>query len=87
MAHDPFGGLVLPKRGLVNTFNLSLQEIRDVIGAATEPYRTFCMILAETGIRGGEICALRVDDFGSGECCDSRSAERVAWQAPDREVP
>lgn len=63
VAHDPFGGLVLPKRGLVNTFNLSLQEIRDVIGAATEPYRTFCMILAETGIRGGEICALRVDDL------------------------
>jgi integrase len=63
VAHDPFDGLVLPKRGLVHTFNLSLQEIRDVIGSASEPYRTFYKILAETGIRGGEICALRVDDL------------------------
>jgi integrase len=63
VAHDPFSGLVLPKRGLVHTFTLSLQEIRDVIGAAPEPYRTFYMILAETGIRGGEICALRIEDL------------------------
>jgi len=63
VAHDPFSGLVLPKRGLVYTFTLSLQEIRDVIGAAAEPYRTFYMILAETGIRGGEICALRLEDL------------------------
>lgn len=63
VAHDPFDGLVLPKRGLVHTFTLSLQEIRDVLHAAREPYWTFYMILAETGIRGGEICALRVDDL------------------------
>jgi integrase len=63
VVHDPFAGLVLPKRGLVKTFNLSLQGIRSVIGSAREPYRTFYMILAETGIRGGEICALRVDDL------------------------
>jgi integrase len=63
VAHDPFSGLVLPKRGLAHTFTLSLPEIRNVIGAASEPYRTFYMILAETGIRGGEICALRVEDL------------------------
>jgi integrase len=63
VAHDPFDGVVLPKRGLVHAFNLSLQEIRDVIHAANEPYRTFYAILAETGIRGGEICALRVEDL------------------------
>ena len=63
VAHSPFDGLVLPKRGLVHTFTLSLQEIRDVITSASDPYRTFYMILAETGIRGGEICALRVDDL------------------------
>ena len=34
-----------------------------MIGAASEPYRTFYMILAETGIRGGEICALCVEDL------------------------
>jgi integrase len=63
VAHDPFDGLVLPKRGLVPVFTLSLDEIKRVIAAADEPCRTFYMILAETGIRGGEICALRVDDL------------------------
>lgn len=63
VAHDPFDGVVLPKRGLIHTFTLSLQEIRDVVRLACEPYRTFYMILAETGIRGGEICALRVEDL------------------------
>ena len=63
VAHDPFDGLVLPKRGLVRTFTLSLEEIRNVIASANEPYRTFYMILAETGIRGGEICGLRIEDL------------------------
>jgi integrase len=63
VAHDPFIGLILPKRGLVHTFTLSLQEIKNVIRSANEPYRTFFLILAETGIRGGEICALRVEDL------------------------
>ena len=30
-------------------------------GSASEPHKTFYSILAETGIRGGEVCALRVD--------------------------
>ena len=63
VAHNPFDGLVLPKRGLVNTFALSLEEIRRIVEAANEPYKTFYSILAETGIRGGEICALRVADL------------------------
>jgi integrase len=63
VAHDPFDGLVLPKRGLVRTFTLSLEEIKNVISSANEPYRTFYMILAEAGIRGGEICGLRIEDL------------------------
>src|SRR5438270_615866 len=63
VAHDPFNGLVLPKRGLIRTFTLGLEEIRSVIASASEPYRTFYMILAETGIRGGEICGLSIDDL------------------------
>src|SRR5436309_8128153 len=66
VAHDPVDGLVLPERGLVRTFTLSLQEIRKVITSSDEPYRTFYMILAETGIRGGEICGLRIDDLDLG---------------------
>jgi integrase len=63
VAHDPSTGLVLPKRSLVQTFSLSLEEIRQIVNSANEPYRTFYSILAETGIRGGEICALRVADL------------------------
>ncbi len=63
VAHDPFDGLVLPKRGLVETFSLSLDEIKRIVDSASEPQKTFYAILAETGIRGGEICALRVADL------------------------
>ncbi len=63
VAIDPFEGLVLPKRGLVETFSLSLEEIKCIVDSASEPQKTFYAILAETGIRGGEICALRVADL------------------------
>lgn len=63
VAHDPFDGLVLPRRGLVQTFAFSLEEIKRIVDSANEPYKTFYAILAETGIRGGEICALRVADL------------------------
>jgi integrase len=63
VAHDPFDGLVLPKRGLIQTFTLSLDETQRIIASASEPYKTFYSILAEAGIRGGEICALRVADL------------------------
>ena len=63
VTHDPFDGLVLPKRGLVQTVTFSLDEIKRILDSASEPYRTYYAILAETGIRGGEICALRVSDL------------------------
>jgi len=63
VAHDPFDGLVLPKRGLVQTLTFSLEETQRIVASASEPYKTFYSILAETGIRGGEICGLRVADL------------------------
>jgi integrase len=63
VAHNPFDGLVLPKRGLIKTFTFSLEETQRIITSASQPYTTFYSILAETGIRGGEICALRVADL------------------------
>ena len=63
VAHDPFDGLVLPKRGLVKTFTFSLEETQRIISSVNEPYKTFYSILAETGIRGGEICGLRIADL------------------------
>jgi len=58
--HDPFFGLKLPSRGLVQERFLSLDEMRRIIEAAQEPYKTYFWILAETGVRAGEIGALPV---------------------------
>ncbi|HMK23185.1 MAG TPA: site-specific integrase [Terriglobales bacterium] len=56
--HDPFTGIVLPGRGLLNERFLALDEMKRIIEAAPEPYKTYYWILAETGVRAGEIGAL-----------------------------
>ena len=58
--HDLFYGLVLPNQELLNERFLSLDEMKRVIEAALEPYKTYYWILAETGFRAGEIGALPV---------------------------
>jgi integrase len=58
--HDPFGSLVLPERDPLNERCLTLQDMRAVIDAEKEPYKTYYWILAETGLRAGEIGALAV---------------------------
>ena len=58
--HDPFFGLVLPECGLLNERFLTLDEMKRVIEAAPEPYKTYYWILVETGVRAGEIGALPV---------------------------
>jgi len=57
---DPFFGITLPTRGLVEERFLSLDEMKRIIEAANEPYKTYYWILAETGVRAGEIGALPV---------------------------
>jgi len=61
--HDPFFGLVLPDRGLLNERFLSLDEMKRIIEAALEPYKTYYWILVETGVRAGEIGALPVSNL------------------------
>jgi integrase len=61
--HDPFVGLVLPERDPLNERCLTLQEMRAVILAASEPYKTYYWILAETGVRAGEIGGLPVNNL------------------------
>jgi len=51
------------KRGLIHVFTFSLEETQHIVPSASEPYKTFYSILAETGIRGGEICGLRLADL------------------------
>ncbi|MFY9702672.1 MAG: tyrosine-type recombinase/integrase [Terriglobales bacterium] len=61
--HDPFFGLVLPERGLLNERFLSLDEMKRLIDAAPEPFKTYYWILAETGVRAGEIGGLPVSNL------------------------
>jgi len=58
--HDALFGIVLPDRGLVNERFFSLDEMKRLIEGATEPYKTYFWILAETGVRAGEVGALPV---------------------------
>jgi integrase len=58
--HSPFRSLVLPERDLLNERFLSLSEMQCIIETAVEPFKTYCWILAETGLRAGEIGALPV---------------------------
>jgi integrase len=46
----------------VQRFFLSDAEIRIDLSAASEPYRTFYGLLAETDLRVGELCGLTVED-------------------------
>lgn len=87
VAHDPFDGLRLPSRGLVQTFMLSLAEIRLVIDSASEPYKTLYRILAETGIRGGRILCPSCQRPRLGESADSGPSECVGRPDSDGKVP
>lgn len=39
------------------------EDVRRILEAAEEPYRTFYWLAAETGMRAGELCGLRWQDF------------------------
>lgn len=55
---NPFDGLVLPRLIEPDARSFSLEEVMAILELASEPYRTLFQFAAETGLRGGEICAL-----------------------------
>ncbi len=61
--HDPFFGIALPQRGLMQQRFFSLDEMKRIIESSKEPYKTYYWILAETGVRAGEIGALPVSNL------------------------
>lgn len=65
---SPFDRIKLPKRGLVNKPTLTPEQIREVIRKADEPYRSIYWIVAETGMRGGEVCGLFIEDVDLENC-------------------
>lgn len=57
--HDPFKGLVLPTIPKGNVYYFSIEEARAIIEAAPAKWKLFFRILAETGIRPGELAGLK----------------------------
>lgn len=55
---NPFHGLVLPKLVEPDARSFTLNEVNAILAGAREPYKTLFQFAAETGLRGGETCAL-----------------------------
>jgi integrase len=60
--HDAFAAVVLPRIQPAHVRCFSLEEIQRILTAAEDPYKAFFWLAAETGLRAGELCALRWED-------------------------
>jgi len=74
--HDPFDGIQFPQMDEAEQPHFTLEEIRAILGASPEPYRTFYWLAAETGLRAGELCGLRWCDIGT----DSLQVRQTVWR-------
>jgi integrase len=63
VSHDIFEGLVYPVPRRTQRFFFSVEDVQRIVSTAREPHRTFYGLLAETGLRVGELCGLTVDDI------------------------
>jgi integrase len=80
--HDPFEFLSMPRQPLTEARSLSIDEVRAIIRKTDEPFKTMLWILAETGIRGGELCGLYRSDVDARSIRIARSAFRKQIQTP-----
>jgi integrase len=63
VSHEPFEGLVLPRISRQARFFFTLDEIQRIIAAVSGPLKSFYWLAAETGMRAGELCGLRIEDM------------------------
>lgn len=62
VTHDPFAGVMLPDVIKSEPRCFTVEEALRIIEKAKEPCKTFYWLAAETGMRAGELCALRWQD-------------------------
>lgn len=62
VAHDAFEEVRLPARIHTQPFFFTAEEVGKIVVTAPEPYSMFYGLIAETGLRAGEACGLRVED-------------------------
>jgi integrase len=60
--HDPFIALKLPNLIKPEPRCFTMEEAILIVDNAREPYKTFYWLVAETGMRAGELCGLRWED-------------------------
>jgi integrase len=63
VTHDIFQGIVMPTPKHSQRFFFSAEELHKIMTAAKEPHRTFYGLLAETGLRVGELCGLTLSNL------------------------
>jgi len=87
VAHDAVSDVVLPKRQRVARRFFSVEEVQRILAAVPEPYYTFYWVAVETGMRAGELCGLRINDFDLERCLVSvrQSVWRGKFQSPKSE--
>jgi integrase len=78
VVHDPFQGLRFLEAAKQNTYNFTVEESLAIIDAAPEQWKAFFWLLAETGIRPGELAGLKLDgiDWQAGTI----RIEQSVWQ-------
>jgi len=78
VTHDPFDGLVLPKVGQQARFFFTVDEIQRIIAVASGALKTFYWLAAETGMRAGELCGLRIEDMDLKNC--TVNVKQTVWR-------
>ena len=78
----PFEELVFPRPQHSRRRAFTIDEIKRILAASNEPYRTFFWIAAETGMRAGEICGLKWEDVNGREISVKRSVWNGQEQSP-----
>ena len=78
ISHDPFQGLRFPEASKGKIYNFAVEEALAIIAAAPEQWKAFLWLLAETGVRPGELAGLRLDgvDWQAGTI----RIEQSVWQ-------
>lgn len=80
--HDPFAHLVLPTVPKGNVYYFSVDEARAIIEAAPAKWKLFFRILAETGMRPGELAGLKRENCRPRSISVTQSVWARQIQAP-----
>ena len=68
VSHNPFVGLRLPRIPRTNRYAFTVNEVNRILENSAEPYKTMYWLLAQTGLRIGEVLGLKWEDVDLEKC-------------------